>query len=85
MKMETRAAFKLRVEKPPPKKKTISCLWPHPSQSPPAELLTLAEYGYKLGGQVSFLAGDTLLTGPPVLIPPPSGGGADLAGASLGL
>ena len=85
MKMETRAAFKLRVEKPPPKKKTISCLWPHPSQSPPAELLTLAEYGYKLGGQVSFLAGDTLLTGPPVLIPPPEWGGADLAGASLGL
>ena len=34
MKTETRAAFKLRVEKAPPKKKTISCLWAHPSQSP---------------------------------------------------
>ena len=46
------------------------------SQSePPDELLTLAEYRYKLSRQVSFLAGDTLLTGPPVLIPPPSGGG----------
>lgn len=75
MKTETRAAFKLRVEKAPPKKKDNFMPLGSSQSEPPDELLTLAEYRYKLSRQVSFLAGDTLLTGPPVLILPPSGGG----------
>ena len=85
MKMETRAAFKLRVEKPPPQKKDNFMPLASSQSEPPGRVTDPRRVWVQVKRAGKFPSRRYFTDWAPCPNPPPEWGGADLAGASLGL